>query len=181
MTRAHHRRLAAVAVVALPLTGCLEIDGVGFVVDLAQRTGTLALRDIGAAGSDDLAADVASLRADYLEGTALEGQADHFGFAQWHVSARHVTPREGRLDGDVAFTFDSPHDLELWSWDAEHPTAWCPPAGWYVTRANASFRTREGCLVWARGVTTLRVEVAHARPDGFVGLRDAWLAANPTK
>ena len=182
------RSLTALAM-ALTLGGCLELDGVDYVIDLASRTGRVTIHGIGTDGTvggvvDDKTAeneadDFKSLMDDYVNGDgSIGGLANGLGFKAWEVRARRVVDTGGALDGEIAFAFSGPADLRLASYDRARPSLWCPPEDLHVVRANASFRTREGCLVWNADVNVLRVELKKTHAGKVRSLLARWRASH---
>ena len=172
---------------ALGLGGCLELEGVDYVIDLASQTGRVTIHGIGSDGTvggivDDSqdateADDFKSLMDDYARGdSALAGLASGLGFKTWQVQARRLVDAGARLDGEIAFGFAGPADLHLASYDRARPYLWCPPEDLHVVRANASFRTREGCLVWSAAVKTLRIELQKTHAGKVRSLLARWRA-----
>ncbi len=172
--------LAALAVLASPLLGaCLEVDGLEYTIDLASHTGHLTVHGIGSSSEAEEAADFTELIEQYVGANALDGAGVHWGIQAWTVRAKRLVDADPHLDGAIDFAWTRPLDVGLFAHDRAHPTAWCPPTGFFVTRANATFRTREGCLVWGAGVTTLRIEIQSEKAGMGRALRARWRAAPP--
>ena len=118
--------------------------------------------------------DFDELLSDYVAGDALTGAAGHFGFRAWTVGAHQLVDAGTRLDGELDFTFAGPDDLRIVAYDRAHPLTWCPPDDFTVTAANATFRTPDGCLVWAAGTRVLRIELRTTRTEPATSLLPLW-------
>lgn len=178
---------ASLAVLAVP--ACLEFDGAEYTIDLAHHSAEIRVTGIGSDGSGDAegegktaaneAADLTTLTTDYLTGS-IDALASDLGIAAWNLGPRRLIDAETRLDGLLAFGFDDPAALHLASYDEAHPTLWCPPRGLAIVSANATFRTLDGCLVWARDVAVLRIAVRKVHPAAHHSLLAAWRALPTT-
>ena len=162
---------AALALVALGLTSCLQVEHWILRIDLEAKRGELHYRNITSDGNDKNgqknqnqveAEDFDNLVRKYLQGEALGED-----FPRWRIEARDLYEEDGELHGVVKFTFETPADVGLDSYDAARPYRFCPRPGQWITAANARWRDNNGCVIWPKGATKLELEeTAMPRPTG---------------
>lgn len=155
-------------------TGCLEVGGFTWHVDVPSHTTTLTLTGLTSASETDAAGDLRTLVEDFVEGDALTRRYPHATFG----------PRTLRVDGDqlvldVTVDWTFLQDLGWRDWDAERPYRFCPESGTPVERTNADFRDADGCVIWSAGRTALDVTTATTRRDrvSLAPAFTAWVAA----
>lgn len=161
-------------VLALLSTGCLEVGGFEWHVDVPTHTARLTLTGLTSSSETDTVGDLRTLVDDYVNGENLAKRFPHAKFG----------PRTLRVDGDqlvldVTIDWTFAQDLGWRDWDAARPYRFCPESDYHVEAANADFRDSEGCVVWDAGRTALDVTSANSPHDrvSLVPAFTAWEAA----
>lgn len=157
-------------VLLLALSGCVSFREVDFVVDLAAQTATYTYRDFtGSAG------DLNEFVQDFLQGDALTS-----AFPAATVQSVAPVVQGEDLDVVVTLAFTDPYQVGIRPWDKRTPYRFCAPDGLVIVESNADFRDPDGCVVWKKGVKTLRVHALQSNrtddPSLLVPFQD-WDAA----
>ena len=147
-TRSFGRRVVLGAVLALG--GCVEVDGMDYVIDLDAHRATVTYQNLHGDEDDDLK----ELMTKVLPGDTLKEP-----FPRAKIESRELVEDGETLDIRLSIPVSSPSDLSISRWDNDHPYRLCPAKGMVFTSANADARDADGCLIWANGAKVLR---AHA-------------------
>lgn len=161
--------------VALTLSaGCYNHSGTERVIDLRGRTAMVALTDLRSDEADttgDLNSAVASLLLD----TGVEAR----------YPAARPTQKDFRVSGEaldfvVQLAFDTPSSVGVQAWDRG---GWrvCPSEpDMVISASNAAYRDGDGCVIWKRRATVLRVTETRNAPrpqTSLLGAYQVWDAA----
>ncbi len=162
-------------IIALVLSsGCYVYSGTERVIDLRARTATLALTDLR---SDE--ADITGELNNAVAGLLLDP-----GVEDRYPSAR-ATQKDFRVSGEaldfvVQLAFEAPSAMGVQSWDRG---GWrvCPSEpDMVISASNAAYRDGDGCVIWKKRATVLRVTETRTgvKPQtSLLGAYKVWDAA----
>ena len=155
-------------------SGCYVYSGTERVIDLRARTATLALIDLR---SDE--ADITGELNNAVAGLLLDP-----GVEDRYPSAR-ATQKDFRVSGEaldfvVQLAFDAPSAMGVQAWDRG---GWrvCPSEpDMVISASNAAYRDGDGCVIWKKRATVLRVTETRTgvKPQtSLLGAYKVWDAA----
>lgn len=150
------------AALSLLLTACLEVEEERWTFDLSAGTGAIQFKDIRAPSAAP-ETGLAGLVVEYLLGTTLE--KEHPG---WTQVEKALLETDGRLDGQVRFSFAQPADAGLYRHDKKSPWIWCASdrkARILRTNGEDISAVLPGCVAWSRKEKRLEVSLAGAQVD----------------
>ena len=169
-----HARIPVLIVSLALSSGCYVYTGTERVIDLRARTATLALTHLRS-DEADITGDLNSAVGGLLLDTGVEGR---------YPSAR-ATQKDFRVSGEaldfvVQLAFDTPSAMGVQAWDRG---GWrvCPSEpDMVISASNAAYRDTDGCVIWKKRATVLRVTETRSgvRPQtSLLGAYKVWDAA----
>lgn len=151
-------RAATMVLGCLLMAGCPEIGRVTYRFDLGQGAGSLSFEDIGTDDPSSAQSDFAQIVNEWVLGSKV--QDEH---PTWRVGERKLFERDGRLDGQVLFTFDSPSDAGLYQHNKKSPYLWCASQGETVISTNGTVVPQyPSCVMFERKTKVAEVTVTSA-------------------
>lgn len=158
------RRLAAVTVLLAIGAACPQVERKVYRFDVKARTGTLQFVNIVTDSPEEADDDFLLMLDKVVEGTEIE--ESHPG---WRITDKSLVPEGDRLDGRIAFTFDTLEDAGLFKHDKKSPYVWCVARDKdesILATNGRRIAPLPGCVVWDRKETVLEVTV---KPSSMMG------------
>jgi hypothetical protein len=144
--------------VFLLLGGCPEIGRITYRFDLERGAGSLSFEDIGTDDPASSQADFAQIVNEWVLGSKVQDEHPN-----WRVGERKIFEKDGRLDGLVLFTFETPGDAGLYKHDRKSPYLWCASEGETVISTSGTMVPMyPACVVFDRKARTAEVTVTNA-------------------
>ncbi len=149
--------LVTVALSALSLGACLQVERWVLTVDVTAKRAVLSYRNISSdtkpGKQGGFERDFKSLVTKYLKGDQLA--KDH---PRWKIEGKELHEEGGQLHGQLRFSFKQLSDVGVMAYDATRPYRYCPSAERMIAASNAAWRDEAGCVIWPAGATKLQVE-----------------------
>jgi hypothetical protein len=170
------------ALVALAGTACLEHEQTVYRFDLASKSGAISFVDLRSDSAESALTSLGVLVEGYLHGPKLQEKLPRLRLGEARLVAN-----EERLDGVVAFTFETPESVGVYQVERRGPLMYCVPHGEVVIETNGESieAVLPGCVIWPRrstqlDLTTRSREDTPGEPDESASLRpvyEQWVAA----
>jgi len=158
------RRLVAVAALLAIGSACPQVERKVYRFDIKAQTGTLHFVNIVTDSPDEADDDFLLMLDNVVEGTEIEESQPG-----WRITDKSLVAEGDRLDGRIAFTFDTLADAGLFKHDKKSPYVWCVPRDKDETILATNGRRiapLPGCVVWDRKEKILEVTV---KPSSMMG------------
>jgi hypothetical protein len=139
------------------LGGCPEIGRITYRFDLTRGAGSLSFEDIGTDDPASSEADFAQIVNEWVLGSKVADE-----HPTWRVGERKIFEKDGRLDGLVLFTFETPEDAGLYKHDRKSPYLWCAGEGETVISTSGTIVPQyPTCVVFDRKAKTAEITVTN--------------------